>query len=661
MNLSTLLVTDEPNTKKKVINDTYRIIRKIGEGQHGKVLLAENIRCSGNNTLDKFVAIKTVTRINKLKLITKNHTNHDAKIRREIQIMKECDHPNIVKLYYVIDDLKYDKILLIMEYCSLGEIDWRRYNHFLEKYSKDEGIVLEKIVRDVTNGLEYLHEYKNIVHRDLKPSNLLIGKDKVIKISDFGVSLILEKTPRKNTEIGETVGTPAFFAPELCRFITNRCSPNVSLPGREKSIDARIDLWSLGVTLYCLVFKTLPFNGFNEFELFKNILSDDLKFPPLLLYYTNLTKNDETELNAIKDLIARLLTKSPNERATLEQVKLHEFTTIGMSTAERQDFIKYNKTKFGSGFSSKVKRLFNNIPTPLHNMNKKEKHHSPKPATSQDFSTLLETYLEDSSSSLGSADEEDSESRLQDKDLGQSFYLPTSTKEEKSDFFNQYYSGDSSLHGTRLQPALQLESPIPTNEVKLPPSKPQSPLPTGSPTIKVESTRPSFFSALPSAWLRSKSSLQPLPAVPDVRTKPSLTLECLLLSRASNDPIEPPPALRYSPNAPSPAGASSAGSFLSNRKHSSGSAPSARLASSSSSLNLHAYLTHENSPSSENRKGGSRPSLQLHSTPPSDSDPLVKPHPIPDPVASTVDSIHRQDDPYRFTSMAEYIDEIDHW
>lgn len=661
MNLSTLLVTDEPNTKKKVINHTYRIIRKIGEGQHGKVLLAENLRYSGTNTSDKLVAIKTVTRINKLKLITKNHTNHDAKIRREIQIMKECDHPNIVKLYHVIDDLKYDKILLIMEYCSLGEIDWREYNHYLEKYDKDEGIVLNKIVRDIVNGLEYLHEYKNIVHRDLKPSNLLIGKDKVIKISDFGVSLILEKTSRKNAEIGETVGTPAFFAPELCRFITNRCSPNVSLPGREKNIDARIDLWSLGVTLYCLVFKTLPFSGFNEFELFKNILSDDLKFPTLILYYTNLTNDDEKELNAIKDLIARLLNKNPNERATLEQVKLHGFTTKGMSTTERQDFIKHNKMKFGSGVSYKVKRLFNNIPTPLHNINKKEKHRKSNPAPPQDFSTLLETYLEDSCSSLGSAEEEDSESRAQGENFGEEFYLPSPGKEETSDFFNQYYSGGSNLRETNLQPALQLESPIRINEAKLPPSKPRSPLPTGSPTTKSGSTRPSFFSARPSVSLRSKSSLQPQPAVIDAPAKPVLTLECLLLNRASTDPIEPPPALRYSPIAPSPAGASSMGSFFSSRKHSSGSAPSAKLASSSSSLNLHAYLTRENSPFSENRKGGSRPSLQQHSTPPSDFDPTSKPPSIPDPSATTFGSSSSQDGPYHFTSMAEYIDQLDHW
>ena len=66
----------------------------------------------------------------------KNSSNNiSMKIKREISIMKQCNHPNIVKLYQVIDDLRFDKILLILEYCQYGEIDWKRYNHY-RKYRK---------------------------------------------------------------------------------------------------------------------------------------------------------------------------------------------------------------------------------------------------------------------------------------------------------------------------------------------------------------------------------------------------------------------------------------------------------------------------------------------------------------------------------------------
>ena len=120
--------------------------------------------------------------------------------------MKQCNHPNIVKLYQVIDDLRFDKILLILEYCQYGEIDWKRYNHYREKYRKIDTestrgntnsipqtrLTLNKILRDIINGLEYLHDDKHIIHRDLKPSNLLINQDNTVKISDFGVSLLLE-------------------------------------------------------------------------------------------------------------------------------------------------------------------------------------------------------------------------------------------------------------------------------------------------------------------------------------------------------------------------------------------------------------------------------------------------------------------------------------
>ena len=241
MDVSKLSIEDDPVTHKKTINNRYRIVRKVGEGQFGKVLLALD------TTNKEDVAIKTINRIDKKKLITKTYLNQATKIKREIQIMKECSHPNVVKLFSVIDDLKYDKILLVLEYCQYGEIDWKRYNHYNEKYFKEDGLTLNRILRDVVNGLDYLHNYKRIIHRDLKPSNLLISRDRTIKISDFGVSLILENNANDQKELGKTMGTPAFYAPELCQFVNNRLSMIEDISKSKTRIDLRIDIWSLGV------------------------------------------------------------------------------------------------------------------------------------------------------------------------------------------------------------------------------------------------------------------------------------------------------------------------------------------------------------------------------------------------------------------------------
>ena len=200
------------------------------------------------------------------------------KINREIKIMKECNHPNVVKLKQVINDLKFDKILLILEYCKFGEIDWKNYNHYYEKYNHHKSrssLVLNKVLRDVLNGLEYLHEYKHIIHRDLKPSNLLIDHDNTIKISDFGVSLIMENNANDDKELSKIMGTPAFYAPELCQFVNNRYSmiTNENHEGNKIKIDYMIDIWSLGVTLYCMMFNNLPFTEITNLKCVKILLN----------------------------------------------------------------------------------------------------------------------------------------------------------------------------------------------------------------------------------------------------------------------------------------------------------------------------------------------------------------------------------------------------
>lgn len=405
MDVSKLTIETDSHSDRKILNKRYKILKKIGQGQFGKVLLALDIDDTDRNgNKPAYVAIKTINRLDKTKLITKDYLSHTTKIKREIQIMKECHHPNVVKLYKVIDDLKYDKILLVLEFCELGEIDWKRYNHYHEKYDKRNGLTLNKLLRDVANGLEYLHEFKKIVHRDLKPSNLLISEDQSIKISDFGVSLILENNIKDDQEMGKHVGTPAFFAPELCQFVNNRLSMIQDNLQSTKKIDSRIDLWSLGVTLYCLMFNDLPFKGFNEFDLFKNIVDKDVVYPVENIAAAQ--HRDRREIDALIDLVLKLLCKDPNQRISMKDIKNHPFTLYDLSREEQRAFLHSNDRYLAppQGVALKIKRLFSpriGAPRP-----------APVPEASVDaplqlavlhdelehVDDLLDSYLDDSSS-----------------------------------------------------------------------------------------------------------------------------------------------------------------------------------------------------------------------------------------------------------------------
>lgn len=455
MDVSHLSIENEGSSNRKIINNTYRILKKIGQGQFGKVMLAENVSEKDSNILlptpstnsikgsrkkssekspkNKYVAIKTINRIDKTRLITKTYLSHTTKIKREIQIMKGCKHPNVVQLYQVIDDLKYDKILLVLEYCKYGEVDWKNYNHYHEKHNKNgQGLTLNKLLRDVINGLEYLHDYKHIIHRDLKPSNLLISADKTIKISDFGVSLILENNANDDKELGKTMGTPAFFAPELCQFVNNRLSMLNDADRAKSKIDNKIDLWSLGVILYCLVFHNLPFNGNNEFSLFKKIVTEPLKFPQIKKS-SRTTLEDVNELKLLKDLINKLLIKDPKQRMTIKDIKQHAFTTFDLQNSKQiSEFVEFNKKLISNqnkpisnetGLATKIRKFFSNktepsLAPPNHDIIQQQKEHEineqkllndPTSLSNlEPVDDLLNSYFDDSSS-MGSLEKEEVE------------------------------------------------------------------------------------------------------------------------------------------------------------------------------------------------------------------------------------------------------------
>lgn len=303
----------DPVSKRKVLN-TYEILRDLGHGQHGKVKLA---RDTLSNVL---VAIKIVDRKSKPKLGRSNPP--EDKIKREIAIMKKCNHPHVVRLIEVLDDLKSRKIYLVLEYLEKGEIGWQKDIGGLLK-PVHSYFRVKKIFRDVVLGLEYLH-YQGIIHRDIKPANLLVAADDTVKISDFGVSFATSSAEIDNeVALAKTDGTPAFFAPELCQM--------------SSKVSHMIDLWALGVTLYCLLFGQLAFNGDNEFALFENILTKPVNIPTksALLDGDRVT---DLEFSACVNLLDKLLTKDPEQRIDIPELKKHRFFLTGLSHSDSKKY-----------------------------------------------------------------------------------------------------------------------------------------------------------------------------------------------------------------------------------------------------------------------------------------------------------------------------------
>jgi [calcium/calmodulin-dependent protein kinase] kinase len=237
----------DPETARKCVNQ-YQFLKELGRGTHGKVKLAVDM------TDQSLWAVKIIPRQPRRKLTAFNSLsqNHSNQIKREVAIMKKVNHPAIVKVRELIDAPNSDKIFLVLEYLSGGEIIWDQH----PLASQDCIHIFRKLVQ----GVNYLHS-QGIIHRDIKPANLLKDSHNQIKISDFSVSLIYDECDQ--VEIAKAAGSPAFLAPEICG-VSEGDSDSEDI-----IIDPfAIDIWAMGVTLYCLAFGTLPFNGDNEFEVY---------------------------------------------------------------------------------------------------------------------------------------------------------------------------------------------------------------------------------------------------------------------------------------------------------------------------------------------------------------------------------------------------------
>ncbi|KAJ3123245.1 hypothetical protein HK098_002083 [Nowakowskiella sp. JEL0407] len=210
-------------------------------------------------------------------------------IRQEVAVLKKLKHDNVVKLYEVLDDPDQDNLYMVFELCDNGTLMDININKTETPFTEDTA---RYFFRQIILGIEYLHDH-NIVHRDIKPDNLLIDENNVLKIVDFGVSEIFTKGSDTSTK---SAGSPAFFAPEMCKA---HHGPLQLIP---------IDIWAMGVTLYCMVTGRLPFNKDSIIDLYESIREHDPELPSDL----------SPEL---KHVLRRLLEKDPEKRITINELR----------------------------------------------------------------------------------------------------------------------------------------------------------------------------------------------------------------------------------------------------------------------------------------------------------------------------------------------------
>jgi [calcium/calmodulin-dependent protein kinase] kinase len=136
---------------------------------------------------------------------------------------------------------------------------------------------------------------QGVVHRDIKPDNLLLTEDDVLKIVDFGVSEMFEKQSEMKT--AKSAGSPAFLPPELC------VAKHGEISGKAA------DIWSMGISLYCLRFGCIPFEKSGVLELYEAIKQDRVDFQP------------DTEPEFV-DLLNKILEKDPSKRIKMEELRV---------------------------------------------------------------------------------------------------------------------------------------------------------------------------------------------------------------------------------------------------------------------------------------------------------------------------------------------------
>eukprot|EP00350_Pseudokeronopsis_sp_OXSARD2_P013892 CAMPEP_0170540298 /NCGR_PEP_ID=MMETSP0211-20121228/318_1 /TAXON_ID=311385 /ORGANISM="Pseudokeronopsis sp., Strain OXSARD2" /LENGTH=369 /DNA_ID=CAMNT_0010842651 /DNA_START=1360 /DNA_END=2469 /DNA_ORIENTATION=- len=258
--------------------DFYDITETLGKGKFGLVKSAVHKKTG------KRVAVKVMSK--------KEMTVSDIELqKREIEILKMCQHPYIIRLLDIFENQEY--IYIVMECLTGGDLfTYMEKRKFTIPESRAKAIA-----HQIATALYYLHQF-GVAHRDLKPENILMesnDENSDLKIVDFGLSKIIGP----NETSLDPFGTLSYVAPEVLL---------------QKPYGKEVDLWSLGVIIYLLLSRVLPFDDDDDREIARQTIYDppDFTFHP----WEKVSKDG-------KDIAKKLLEKNRHKRPNLEEVLNH--------------------------------------------------------------------------------------------------------------------------------------------------------------------------------------------------------------------------------------------------------------------------------------------------------------------------------------------------
>ncbi|KAM7096896.1 serine/threonine-protein kinase 36 isoform 3-T4 [Ciconia maguari] len=252
--------------------EKYHVLEMIGEGSFGRVYKGRRKHSA------QVVALKFIPKVGRSEKELKN-------LQREIEIMRGLHHPNIIQM---LDSFETDKEVVVVTDYAEGE---------LFQILEDDGSLpedqVQTIAAQLVSALYYLHSHR-ILHRDMKPQNILLGKDGVVKLCDFGFARAMSIHTMVLTSIK---GTPLYMSPELVE---------------ERPYDHTADLWSVGCILYELFVGTPPFYTSSIFQLVSLIVKDPVKWPKAIS-------------PVFKSFLQGLLMKDPCQRLSWPELLSHPF------------------------------------------------------------------------------------------------------------------------------------------------------------------------------------------------------------------------------------------------------------------------------------------------------------------------------------------------
>ncbi|HEY9840708.1 MAG TPA: protein kinase [Candidatus Obscuribacterales bacterium] len=284
-----------------IVLNKYRILEEIGRGGMGVIYLAEDIRLGRQVAIKELVLSRTIQGKEKDDII--------SRFQREARTTSTLNHPNIVTIFDVGED--QNRHFIAMEYLpgkTLKDYLDEQHNFMLEE-------ILDIFIQ-VASALDHAHS-KGVIHRDIKPDNVKILQDNVVKIMDFGIAG-LENRSSNLTQDGTILGTIAYISPEQLY--------------NSKNVTVRADLFSYGVMMYEMFTHKLPFDGDTVGATIMLIMSEQPQ-PPRAI--------NARIPERIEKVILRCLEKDPTNRFESAKHIVEELMAyrIGLSNRELRDMI----------------------------------------------------------------------------------------------------------------------------------------------------------------------------------------------------------------------------------------------------------------------------------------------------------------------------------